>query len=246
MREEMQLHIEAASPQTAEPGRERGRLCRPTSVRQPASLQEVSSEAWGWAAWERFGQDFRLGARTLRKTPGFTAIAVLTLALGLGINTAIFSVVNAVMIRSLPYPESGRLISLWEEATPLSLDNSVAPGESWDERRPERTTVSVANLVLPEEQPRVHGPRGVRSHADEPHQHRDAGTNLGRVRLGGVLRLSLPGIGTAQGRTFLPEDDGPDANPVVILTDGFWQRRLGADTNVLSRTIMLDGKPGGR
>jgi len=81
-------------------------------------VQDASSELWGFAAWERLFQDFRLGARTLRKTPAFTAIAVLTLATGLGINTAVFSVVNAVMIRSLPYPAPDRLVSLWEETSP--------------------------------------------------------------------------------------------------------------------------------
>ena len=86
------------------------------------SLHESSTEAWGWGAWERLYQDIRLGARSLRKTPGFIAVTVLTLALGLGVNTAIFSVVNAVIIRSLPYPHPGELVALWEETSGAGPD----------------------------------------------------------------------------------------------------------------------------
>jgi macrolide transport system ATP-binding/permease protein len=98
-------------------------------------IQDISSELWGLGAWERLVQDLRLGFRALRKTPGFTAVAVLTLALGLGINTAVFSVVNAIMLRALPYPDSDRLISLWEEGSrPGQKHYSVAPANLADYR----------------------------------------------------------------------------------------------------------------
>jgi len=70
---------------------------------------------WGWPALEHFASDLRYAARTLWRAPGFTLVAIVTLALGLGMNTAVFSVVNAVMIRRLPYREPGRLMALWEE-----------------------------------------------------------------------------------------------------------------------------------
>ena len=82
-----------------------------------AAAEIASSEAWGWTAWERLAQDVRYAFRALLKTPGFTAVVVATLAVGLGMNIAVFSIVNAVMLRSLPYREPDRLVSLWEEAT---------------------------------------------------------------------------------------------------------------------------------
>src|SRR5579872_1351402 len=111
LNEEMRLHVELRARKLRERGVEEKEAMH-MAQRQfgnQAQVQDASSELWTGGSWERLWQDLRLGARTLRKTPGFTAIAVLTLALGLGINTAVFSVVNTVMIRSLPYPAPSRL-----------------------------------------------------------------------------------------------------------------------------------------
>src|ERR1022692_1222195 len=130
LNEEMRLHIELRARKLHQRGlsEEEAIHMAQRQFGNRTLVQDASSELWGWTAWERLFQDFRPGARTLRKTPGFTAIAVLTLALGLGINTAVFSVVNAVMIRSLPYPEPGRLISLWEESGRQSLRQFSSSG----------------------------------------------------------------------------------------------------------------------
>ena len=205
-------------------------------------VQDASSELWGWNAWGRLFQDLRLGARTLRKTPGFTAVAVLTLAVGLGINTAVFSVVNAVMIRRLPCPEPDRLISLWEETTRqaptvFNSSNSIVAGAAG----PRRTTVSVANL----QDYRAHDGSftGLAAFALTPKNLIGIGTPE-RIQGESVTWnfFDVLGVEPSIGRTFVPDDDRAGANLVAIVTHDFWQSRFGADPALGGHSISLDGR----
>jgi hypothetical protein len=150
--EEIRLHLELRAERLREQGMN-AEQARSTARRQfgnRAAVGITSSEAWDWSALERLAQDVRHAARSLRKSPGFTAVAVLTLAVGLGMNTGVFTIVNAVMLRSLPYPEPERLVSLWEEATKraeVGTLNSSGSGVGGTAGSRERTTVSIANLV---------------------------------------------------------------------------------------------------
>src|ERR1017187_7042969 len=245
LNEEMRLHIELRARKLHQRGlsEEEAIHMAQRQFGNRTLVQDASSELWGWTAWERLFQDLRLGARTLRKTPGFTAIAVLTLALGLGINTAVFSVVNAVMIRSLPYPEPNRLVSLWEEANRQSVQVYNSSGSNvGTSGGPQRTTVSVANLA--DYRKNSHAFTALASYALTPMNLTGNGTPE-RISGESVSAdfFGVLGVEPSQGRTFLPEDDRPDSIPVAIVTDGFWRRRLGADTGVLGRTILLDDKP---
>ncbi|HLK66423.1 MAG TPA: ABC transporter permease [Bryobacteraceae bacterium] len=245
LNDEMRLHMELRARKLQQEGasQQEARFMSQRRFGNPAIVHDLSSQAWGWTSWERLFQDLRLGARTLRKTPGFTAVAVLTLALGLGINTAVFSVVNAVMIRSLPYPEPGRLISLWEETSRQQLRQFNSSGSSLGSAGgATRTTVSVANLV--DYRANSHAFTGLAAFAVTPKNLTGDGTP---ERLQGETVSSdfftVLGITPARGRAFLPDDDREDSAPVALITDGFWRRRLGADTGVLERSILLDGKP---
>src|ERR1700691_620735 len=150
LREEMRLHVELRARKLHQQGlgADEAAYAARRQFGNAAWYQGESSELWGWAMWERFIQDLRHGARTLAKSPGFTAIAVATLALGLGINTAVFSVVNGVMLRALPYEQPERLVSLWEERPRPADAAGIARGSSVGTAGTlKRTTVAVANLA---------------------------------------------------------------------------------------------------
>lgn len=241
--EEMRLHLELRTRQLRQQGlaaEEAGYVARRRFGNELA-VYDASAHVWGWPAWERLLGDFRHAFRGLRKAPGFTAVAVATLAVGLGMNVAVFSLVNAVMLRSLPYAEPGRLVSLWEETfrgEPSVLNSSGSPlgGRTSAQRWP----VAPANL-----------PDYARSAAFNDQASFDgAAKNL--TGLGPPERLQgeavsanffdVLGVKPALGRTFLPEEDRDGAAGVVIVTDGFWRDRLGADTDVLTRSIVLDAR----
>jgi putative ABC transport system permease protein len=168
--------------------------------------------------------DLRYGFRSLLKHPGFTAIAVITLALGIGANTAMFSVVNAVLLRPLPYHDPSRLVTLWEQSP---------------ERDMYEMPVSFANL---------------RDWVDQNHSFDQISaytfTNLNLTGIGEPARLSVvrtsanlfPLIGAAPqlGRRFLPEEDKEGANRVVILSHAFWQSRFGSDAGIIGKSLTLD------
>ncbi len=208
-----------------------------------ALYRDQISDLWGWSMWERFLQDLRYGARALAKAPGFTAIAVLTLALGLGINTAIFSAVDAVILRPLDYPQPDRLVSLWEEnSRPPSTTGSYSStgAQVGAAGGTKRTTVSVANLA---DYKKSGGFEDLAAYALAPANLTGIGTP---ERVDGEAVswnfFSVLGILPARGRAFLPQEDQPGADLVVVITDGFWQRRLARSPDAVGDSIALDGK----
>jgi putative ABC transport system permease protein len=172
-----------------------------------------------------FWQDLRYGARMLRKKPGFTLIAVLTLALGIGANTAIFSVANAVLLKPLPYPQSEQLVFIHEQRiTQGRLQGPIAPPDffAWQEQnrsfaRMAAYTDALFNLTGDGEPERVWG-------------------MITTPELFATL-----GVRPMLGRDFTAEDGAPDAHSVVILGHGLWRRRYGAARDIVGKTIQLDG-----
>jgi putative ABC transport system permease protein len=175
---------------------------------------------------EEFRDDMRFAARQLRMSPGFTLVATLTLALGIGANSAIFALADATLIRPLSFAQPDRLAMLWE-SQPDAARNVVAPYEfvAWSERSHSFELMGAATGASSRA---TTGADGIGEELD---------SQLVTARFFDVL-----GVTPIVGRTFGSQDDRPDSN-VVVISEGFWRTRLGGDPNVLGRPIMLDGQP---
>ncbi len=171
-------------------------------------------------------QDLRYGFRMLAKNPGFTAMAVLTLALGIGANIAMFSVVNAVLLEPLPYKDAGRLVTLWWTNTAWG---SPAPGSVCD---PDYVQWRTQNQVF-EDMAAFHGMTSNLTGVGEPERL------LGSAVSPNLFHLL--GVSPVLGRTFLPEEERAEHGNVVLLSRQLWERRFGSDPAVVGKSITLDG-----
>jgi len=191
---------------------------------EPPVAGGVPRRPWLESLW----QDVRYGARVLRRSPGFTAVAAITLALGVGANTAIFTVVNAVVLRPLPFSEPDRLIRVWESN----------PEKGWPQ-----FSASHPNFLDWRAQARSFERLAAQTGAGFT---LTSGGDADIVRGLAVTSDLLPllGIAPALGRNFRAEEDQPGGRTtVVIVTHGFWERKLGADPSLLGKPITLDGSP---
>src|SRR5438477_3124150 len=191
-------------------------------------IKEVAQDGWGGRWWRDLLEDVRYGLRILMNSPGFTAVAVLTLALGIGANTAVFSVVNAVLLRPLPYPDSNQLAMVWEKVH-LSFyhndENNPSPGNFAEWKRQNQAFEDMAasryrsfNLTGDGEPLRVEG---------------DAVS----ANLFSVLRVNA-----ALGRVFRTDEDQPGNSRVALLSHALWTNRFGSDLRILEKAIFLDGQ----
>jgi len=172
---------------------------------------------------ETFLQDLRYGMRALLKRPGFTLIAVITIALGIGANTAIFSVVNALLLRSLPYADSNRLVTVGSSESGAINNTGYATFVDWRAR-----SQSFEQMTI------------IRSWGG-------TATGQGDPEMVNGLRVSdgyfrMLGVGPALGRDFKAEEDRPDTRFVVMLSHAFWQRRFNADPSVIGKPMVLSGQ----
>jgi predicted permease len=173
-------------------------------------------------------QDLRFGVRMLVKNPGFTAVAVLTLALGIGANATIFSIVNAVLLQPLPYRDADRLVMVWETSTQSPDDIGIVSAPNYlDWQRQNDVFESMAFFDS--------AGRGYNlSGGPEPEQ-------VSGVRVSASF-FSVFGVTPALGRIFLPDEETPGKDHVVVLSDSLWRRRYGADPNLIDKTIRVDGE----
>lgn len=174
-------------------------------------------------------QDIRYAFRTLLKNPGFTAVAVIAIALGVGPNSAIFSIINAVLLRPLPYQDPDRVVMLWENSKARGFDQLPVSGPTFmDWKRECRSFEDMAPaFTIPE-----YGFNVTAGGEPERAQGGQAAANM----------FSVLGIKPVLGRYFLPEEDRPGGDSVVLIGHSFWQRRFGAARDVVGKSIGLDGR----
>jgi len=187
-------------------------------------LRERGEDMWGWNWLQDFGQDLRYGLRLLVKNPGFTAVAVLTLALGIGANTAIFSVVDAVLLRPLPYRQPDQLVFMTEDSPQVpGMSISMSNFDDW------RRMNTVFDSMLP-----------YRNTSMILTGQGDA-ENVAVRQVTSTLVPTL-GMQPILGRALTPDDDKVGSAPVVMLSDSFWTQRFARDSKVIGKTLELDGQ----
>jgi predicted permease len=180
-------------------------------------------EAHRWLWWDRLWHDVRYGARMLRKAPGFTSIAVLTMALGIGATTAVFSVVDATLFHALPYPHPDQLVSVHDDLPGVgSYDVGLSQPEWLDLERS-----GIFEHISP-------------AWFDE--NNLTGSSRPTRVRLSSVAPnyFAVLGVKPELGRAFPPEDRSPSFTQEVVISDGMWKRGFGSDPNILDKSIRLD------
>ncbi|MGB7846280.1 MAG: ABC transporter permease [Candidatus Acidiferrum sp.] len=191
-------------------------------------VKEETREVWSFLWIEHLLQDIRFGVRMLRRSPGFAAAAVLTLALGIGANTAIFSVVNAVLLRPLAYRDSPSLVNIWGKFEKDGIQqNWISEPEYWDLLDHNESFAQIAAYAL--------GGRANLTRVDAPPvQVSEASATAGVLPMLGVLPVV--------GRSFGVEEDQPGHSHYVLLSYALWESQFGGDPNIVAKPIQLDGE----
>jgi predicted permease len=221
LHDEVQFHLEQQIAENMAAGMtpEKARHAAMRTFGNLNLVQEDARRTWGWMWFEQFAQDLQFGARSLRKSPGFATVAILTLALGIGANTALFSVVNAVLLRPLPYPDADRLAIIWSGLG--SVNRAVASTYELFEIR-QRTKefdqiggIWVTNGTLPGE------------------------GDAEQVKVGVVTANFLPILcpRPALVRFFEAQDEAPNAPWTLVLSHGAWARRFGSDPSIVGKSV---------
>lgn len=199
----------------------------------PTLIREQTRDVWSWNTVETLVRDLRMGVRTLLRSPGFTAIAVLVMALCIGATTSLFTVVHSVLLQPLPFRDSSRLVMIYEHFRDSGANaggfnyNPVAPADFFDWRAQTHGFEDMAAI-------RYWQFNLTGEHGELP--------EIVQARGGSWNLFPMLGVPAAIGRTFTESEDRPDGNSAMI-TWSLFQRRFGGDASMVGRQIHLDGKP---
>src|SRR5947199_1876627 len=229
---ELRFHLEQQIAENIAQGMspEEARYAARRAFGNPTLLREQARETWNWNTIETALQNMRISIRTLCRTPGFAFISILVIAIGIGANVALFTVVRSVLLKPLPFKEPGRLLRLYEHSADDKFPYNEAAGGVFLEWKKENHGFSDLAIVLtwPE------------------YNLSSAGGQLPEKVRASQCSWDLfqtLGVEPAMGRSFTATDDQPSANATVLLSWGLWKRRFGGNPAVLNQTIHLDAKP---
>lgn len=229
LNEELNEFLEMAAEEKMKSGMRREDALR--AVRFERGTLEGTKEILWSAQWESiletFWQDLRFALRTLQRSPGFTAIAVVTLALGIGANTEIFTIVNSVVLKPLPYPQPERLVMLFETHLPEGTQGTVAPANFYDWRHESQSFAAMAALDP--------YPDFILNEAGQARRLTGAAVS--------AEFFSLLGVHLALGRDFLAAEDRPGFNNVVILSHAAWSEYFSSSRDIVGRQLTLNNQP---
>lgn len=229
---ELASHIDFAIEEGIEMGLSRAEARRKALIRFGGVQQarEHQREARGLMSLDILLQDLKYTLRTLGRDPGFTTVAVLILALAIGANVAVFSVVNTLMLRPFPFRDAQQLVWIAPPPTKCGLSCATYSTDAYDEIPRGQPLVSRRHWLLRLLEPRQSQPQ-TRQRAHHCNQHR-------RHR----QFLSAPPVQPTMGRTFTADDARNGAPPVILLSNAWWRRQFNADPNIVGKTYDIDGK----
>ncbi len=228
MAEEMRFHLEQRAADYAADGlaADQAHLAAQRKFGNTAALQERARDTFGWGALERFGHYLAFAARQLRRSPGFSLLAIVTLGLGIGANTAMFSITNGIMLKPLPYSDPDRLERIWR-ATPQFREGNFAAAD----------VIALREAQAPYGEIAAYRPRAASlSDAGAP-------AELASSALATANFFSLLGVQIELGRGFRPGEDTPGRDKLVVLSQRVWRNRYDSRRDILGRTVRIDGEP---
>src|SRR5580658_7847288 len=228
--DELQFHIDRQTAENIAAGMsaEEARYAAVRTFGNPALLRDQTHATWSGTAVDLFLRDVFYAARTLARTPGFAAIAILVMALGIGANVALFAIVRSVLLKPLPYTDPGRLVRLYEQSADGNFPYNDSAGgvfAEWKKLNKSFTDMAICGYA-------GYNLSGTGEQLPESVRAATFSWNL----------LPLLGVHSALGRNFTAEDDQPSANPTVLLSWGLWKRRFAGNPAIVGQTILLDGR----
>jgi predicted permease len=231
---ELRFHVDRQIAENIAAGMNRGEA-RDAALREfgnPALVRDQARATWSWASVETLLHDLRYGLRTLRRSPGFAAIAILVMGLGIGANVALFTVVRSVLLKPLPYRDPAQLVLMYEDEAGSQRRTHWLPvdaGSFWDWKQAAAQSAEMA-MVSPFQAYNVSAAGG------QLPELVDAAWCTSNF-------FPLLGVQPMLGRGFAADDDRPGAAATAVISAGFWKRRYGGDPAIIGKSIWLDAKP---